>query len=159
MLEEDNDGTDKGWRGLILTNKTSLRGCKVDTLVMGAWHFWQQFCQTEGATLLTRRVKAQTKPNSSQMYFLETTSTPFTFPQQSHSKCKPAPSSSSSFQQCKMEKPHSSVSTEPSLRDKKGTSLSGSQSVGFSLAGSLLLSGGLRRSFSSPFLCPGQIQL
>lgn len=36
MLEEDNHGTDEGWTRL---NETSLGGCRVDTLVTGAWPF------------------------------------------------------------------------------------------------------------------------
>ena len=142
------------WRHLNKPRPPS-KGYKMSSLVVGAWHSWQQLCQIEEQVLWPGR-----QPNPSRRTSLTPTFSPSFSPAKFISKCKAASKWLLLFPLCKMEKPYSSTSLEPtSLREKKSTSLDWSWPVGLSLACCLFLSGGKKALNSWPCLWPGQSYL
>lgn len=146
-----NNEIDKEWSGLISTNPDLPQ-----RVTRWAVLLWEPGTPDSSCARLRNRScdqeDSQTQAREPPWDHLF----PLPFPQQSSfQNVKQLLNDFSSSQLCKMEKPYSSISIEPtSLREKKSTSRDWSWPVGLSLVCCLFLGGGKKALNSSPCLCP-----
>jgi len=153
IFEETNNEIDKEWGGLISTNPDLPQ--RVTRWAV----LWEPGTPDSSCARLRNRScdqeDSQTQAGEPPWDHLF----PLPFPQQSSFQNVKQLLNDSSYL-CKMEKPYSSISIEPtSLREKKSTSLYWSWPVGLSSACCLFLGGGKKALDSCPCLCPGHSQL